>query len=74
MLFFTVEVYEARGDVTFVYCGPCILFTYGFSYVLGAVETFLKAVPSAGIFRGNGNVFEKSQECCFSLVVHESLL
>lgn len=26
---------------------------YGSSYVLGAVETFLKAVPSAGMFRGN---------------------
>lgn len=24
-----------------------------FRYVLGAVETFLKAVPAAGIFRGN---------------------
>lgn len=28
-------------------------FASGFSYVLGAVETFLKAVPAAGIFRGN---------------------
>jgi len=26
---------------------------YGSRYVLGAVETFLKAVPAAGIFRGN---------------------
>lgn len=24
----------------------------GFRYVLGAVETFLKAVPAAGMFRG----------------------
>jgi len=30
---------------------------YGSSYILGAVETFLKAVPSAGIFRGNESHF-----------------
>lgn len=28
------------------------------SYVLGAVETFLKAVPAAGIFRGNVASFQ----------------
>lgn len=26
------------------------------SYVLGAVETFLNAVPKAGLFRGNKSV------------------
>ena len=31
-----------------------IPFACGFRYVLGAVETFLKAVPAAGIFKGNG--------------------
>lgn len=29
------------------------LFNCDCSYVLGAVETFLNAVPSAGLFRGN---------------------
>lgn len=30
-----------------------LCFGCGCSYVLGAVETFLKALPSAGIFTGN---------------------
>lgn len=30
-----------------------ISFACLFSYVLGAVETFLNAVPSAGLFKGN---------------------
>ena len=32
-----------------------VLFACGFRYVLGAVETFLKAVPAAGIFKGKIN-------------------
>jgi hypothetical protein len=28
-----------------------------FSYVLGAVETFLKAVPAAGMFKGKDSEF-----------------
>lgn len=31
----------------------CLFFPFGIRYVLGAVETFLKAVPAAGIFKGN---------------------
>ena len=31
-----------------------IWFAYDFSYVLGAVETFLKDIQAAGIFRGKG--------------------
>lgn len=31
-------------------------FCMWFRYVLGAVETFLKAIPAAGIFRGNNEL------------------
>ena len=31
--------------------------THCFSYVLGAVETFLNAVPAAGLFRGKDSEF-----------------
>ncbi|KAG4949669.1 hypothetical protein JHK86_042908 [Glycine max] len=46
---------RALGPEVGVSIGLCFFLSfpvaYGSSYVLGAVETFLKAVPSAGIFR-----------------------
>ena len=37
--------------------------THCFSYVLGAVETFLNAVPAAGIFRGKDSKFSADITC-----------
>ena len=41
-----------------------------FSYVLGAVETFLKAVPAAGIFRGNDKAYASFNKQEVLVIMH----
>lgn len=63
-MIYMVEVLEDNGiwayAINVLFCCDMCFFFFNFSlscacgsrYVLGAVETFLKAVPAAGIFRG----------------------
>lgn len=57
-----------RFDIVITVISFMLSFACGFSYVLGAVETFLKAVPAAGIFRGNNETMLHLTVKNFSLI------